>query len=166
MKGSDFDISKFPTDMLINFTKEQYEKLMQLVYLGELVVNYRREGTETDPIMREHRDLAAHIFSHARDFGLGHHVEYDEIERVHYPTHEFAHHSEVNTFRLDYNDQVFWDELAARMVERDLERELGRTAFALMDEQERLDREEPAYRRYEQEFDQFGIERIKIDEEN
>lgn len=60
---------------------------------------------------------------------------------------------------VDYNDHVFWQELAERLAERDLARELG-TDPAGLDVEEYAAQLRELRERYWQELDRYGIERI------
>jgi hypothetical protein len=61
--------------MEINFTKNQFQTLLQLLYLGEWVANSYK--IKEDKLYKECDSLEQHIFSFAAQFGLENLIEYD-----------------------------------------------------------------------------------------
>ena len=60
--------------MEIKLTKEQYENLLKLVFMGSWMANaFRVKDT-----VKKFEELEDYIYSFAKDFGLENYVEYDE----------------------------------------------------------------------------------------
>ena len=70
--------------MEINFTKEQFQTLLKLLYLGEWVVNSYK--SKEDKLYKESDNLEQHIFSFASKFGLENLIEYDQSLKKFVPT--------------------------------------------------------------------------------
>ena len=95
----------------VEFTKEQYENLLKLVYLGNWVVNSGRVGDEVQVYFE---DLERFVFSKAEQFGLGHFA--DTTSKDCPATREFEEGIEKDEFLEDYNEENFWNELIERIT--------------------------------------------------
>ena len=63
---------------------------------------------------------------------------------------------------LEYDNEVFWENLAGRLAERDLRRRHGEAGFEAMDD-DAMNREmDPIYDMYSEEFESNGIDNIEI----
>ncbi|MDI6783827.1 MAG: hypothetical protein QME64_07010 [bacterium] len=144
--------------MEIKFTEEQYENLVKLVYLGNWMINAIR----TDDVVEQYEDLEQYIYSFAEDAGLGKYIEYDQELEMFFPTGEFEENTDVEQYREDYDDENFWDELIYRLARRDFIEAYGEDAVMKMDLRERLEKEDPFIEKYYEEFEKYGIERLKI----
>ena len=70
--------------------------------------------------------------------------------------------SEIENYRQEYEYEVLWEDLADRLARRDFIRKYGEDSIKKMDRKERFEKEEPFVEKYEQEFEEYGIERIDI----
>lgn len=69
---------------MIELNKEQYRKLIQLVYLGEWVANSYKENQDD----YKFTDIEQHIYSYFQKFGCDDLLEYDEESDMYLPTAE------------------------------------------------------------------------------
>jgi hypothetical protein len=145
-------------NMKINFTKEQYEGLIKLVYLGNWVVNSYR----TNDIIDKYEDLEQYIFSFFEDFKMDKYIEYDRTIDEYFPTREFEENTEVEEYREEYDNYTFWDELIYRLARRDMIRKYGEAAVLAMAPDELMSKEEDFIEKYEVEFELNGIENLEI----
>jgi hypothetical protein len=140
------------------FTREQFERLIELVYLGEHMIN----GPAGDDGHSEpHCALLRQICALAHENGLGFLVE-DDGDGGFRPSPALKARIDLAGFIGDYDDWVFWDELALRFAERDLRKEIGDVAFNALSEQDRRSRIDDRAKRYDKEFDKHGIERFRL----
>lgn len=142
--------------MEIRFTKEQYEDLVKLVYLGTWMVNAFR----TDDRVKKFDALEQHILSYFKEFGLKQSIIYDNDLKEYFVAKELEE-GELDQHIDDYNNENFWDELIYRLARRDLIREYGEDKVTKMSWRERLEKETPFIGKYEKEFEEHGIERIE-----
>ncbi len=142
--------------MQIELSSEQFRILMELVYLGDWIVNAVRRPGE---ISRQHADVFQHLASLAHRFGLKDIVEPEQQLREFVPTSEFE--EAMDAYIQEYDDEVFWDEVVARLADRDLLAEYGEALKAMTIEQ-LISKREPLVERYEREVEQHGVERLKI----
>jgi hypothetical protein len=142
--------------MQIILTKEQYEKLMELVYLGNWVVNSYRADDRLDEFDR----MAEHVLSFAPSSGYQDRVEFDEFEGRYFPSRKFD--EELQQYIDEYDDDVFWNTLIERLAERDLIRAHGEETVNRMEWDEYNQKIEPLLKKYEKEIDDNGVENLEI----
>ncbi|HHX61465.1 MAG TPA: hypothetical protein GX707_12260 [Epulopiscium sp.] len=107
--------------MNIEFTKEEFKALFDLVYAGNMVVNGMRNNDER---VKEYCEIEQKIFSLAEEFELKGAVLYDESVKEYVPTRTYEE-SEVNEYMDYYDEAVFWEELTLRLARRDALNILG-----------------------------------------
>ena len=134
--------------MKIELTERQYRYLLDLVYIGNWVLNSTRE----DDRIKEYDQVESLIFSHCLHHGMGKLVELYQGDLI--PSRAFANGG-IHEAIENYEDVVFYEILAEELALRDLDGEpLTRENYgALM---ERIDT-------YVDEFDEHGTEHISID---
>jgi hypothetical protein len=145
--------------MEIKLTKEQYESLLKLVYLGNWMINAIR--LEDDRV-KKYDEIEQYIFSFAKDAGLEKYIEFDKEYNKFFPTREFEEDPELERYREEYEDEVFWDELADRLGARDFIREYGMEAIEKMDPEERFIKEQEFIIKYEEEFEKNGLANLEL----
>ena len=148
--------------MEIKLTKEQYENLLKLVYLGNWMVNAIRSGAEGDEQIEKYNEIEQYIFSFAKKFGLEKYIEFDEKYNQFFPTRELEQNPEVEKYLQDYNEEIFWQELAERLGTRDFVRKYSKEAIEKMDPEERFLKHQEFIIKYEEEFEKNGIENLEI----
>ena len=134
--------------MKIELTEQQFRYLLDLVYIGNWVVNSTRE----DDRIKEYDDVESTVFSHCLHHRMAKLVELYQGELI--PSRAFADggiHEAIGR----YEDIVFYEILAEELALRDMDGEpLTRENYgALMD---RTDA-------YLLEFDQHGTDNISVD---
>ncbi len=137
--------------MELKLSKEQYEKLLELVYLGNWMVNAYR----TDDYLEEYSDVVSHIFSQAESAGLEGKAVKDETEGKYLPSYDFE--ESMHDFIGDYDGFCFWEELINRLAERDALKEYGSTPLDKIDLEEYLNKKSVYLRKYEREVEENGI---------
>jgi hypothetical protein len=142
--------------MQLNLTKDQYQKLMELVYLGNWMVNSYR----TDDRVDEYDRTAEHVLSLAPAAGFVDRVEFDEFEGRYFPSRKFD--EELRQYVDEYDDDVFWNTLIDRLAERDLIRAHGEETVNKMEWDEYNQKIEPYIKKYEKEIDDSGVENLEI----
>lgn len=143
--------------MEIKLTKEQYEDLVKVVYLGSWMINSFR----TDDEIKKFEDLEQHILSYSKDFDLQKSIVYDDKLARFFPTREFEE-GEVYQYIDEYDDYNFWDELIYRLARRDFVKKYGESKIKKMSIEERFEKEDPFIEMYESEVENYGIERLEI----
>jgi hypothetical protein len=142
--------------MQITLAKDQYEKLIHLVYLGNWLVNSFR-GSER---REEYDKLTEDIMAFAPSAGLKDRVEFDEFEGRYYPSRKLD--EEMRKFWEEYDEDVFWSMLIDGLAERDYERQYGGESLETMEWDEYDKKLEPFLKKYEKEIDEHGLDRLEV----
>ena len=134
--------------MELHLTEKQYRRLLDLVYIGNWVMNSTRENDR----IKEYDQVESLIFSHCLQHKMSKLVELYQGELI--PSRRFADGG-IHEAIEQYEDIVFYEILAEELALRDMDGEpLTRENYgALM---ERIDA-------YLSEFDRNGTENITVD---
>lgn len=134
--------------MKIELTEQQYRYLLDLVYIGNWVINSTRENDR----IREYDQVESLIFSHCLQHKMSKLVELHQGELI--PSRRFADGG-IHDAIEQYEDIIFYEILAEELALKDMDGEpLTRENYgALM---ERIDT-------YLSEFNRNGTENISID---
>ncbi|MBQ2739044.1 MAG: hypothetical protein IJE22_00780 [Oscillibacter sp.] len=134
--------------MKIELTKQQFRYLLDLVYIGNWVLNSTRDKDR----IKEYDQVEALVFSHCLQQKMSKLVELYQGELI--PSRAFAEGG-IHDAIEQYEDIVFYEILAEEMALRDMDGEpLTRENYtALM---ERIET-------YLSEFDRHGTDHISVD---
>ena len=134
--------------MEIKLTEKQFRRLLDLVYIGNWVLN----STRGDDRIREYDQVESLVFSHCLQNGMAKLTELYEGELI--PSRAFADGG-IHDAIEQYEDTVFYEILAEELALRDLDGQpMTRENYtALM---ERIDA-------YLSEFDAHGTDRVVVD---
>ncbi len=119
----------------IEFTKEQFEALLKLVYMGEWVVNAHRLSADH---IGKFRELENHLYANASHYGLADLAIIDSDSGKAYPSRKLEFDDEIHTYFNEYDNENFWDELCDRLAVRDAIKTHGEQKLRDMDPYERL----------------------------
>ena len=135
--------------MRLELTETEYRRLLDLVYIGNWIVNSVREHDR----ITEYDDLESRIFSYCRKAGMPSLSE--TIDGVTYPSEAYEEGG-IHEAILDYEDTVFFDILAEELACRDLDiTEVTEEKYAEL--YDRIDD-------YLDEFEQYGLDHVIVDE--
>lgn len=147
--------------MNIEISDEQFEKLLRLVYLGNLVVNDFR-GTKGDPRISEYDDIEGVFFRLAGEKGDKEFVRFDVKTQKYYPSATFEYEEEIDSYIKRYNEDLFWDELAARLAERDVEEQMGEEVWSKLDDDDTRRVLDETEDKYFEEFEENGLDNLRL----
>ncbi len=127
-----------------------------MAYLGEWVVNANRVEDREEAF----RALASYVYSFAESFGYANLIDSSSGGGKCYAS---RHLEEVcEGYIQDYDNEIFWDELADRLAERDLLAQFGRNVIKKMSPEELFEKRTALAERYEEEFQKYGLKRLII----
>ncbi len=134
--------------MKLDLTKKQYRRLLDMVYIGNWVLN----STRGDDRFADYDQVESLLFSKAGEVGLKGLAELYQGEVV--PSRAFVEGG-IHEAIIDYENNVFFDILAEDLARRDME-------DALIDESnyDELVRRIDAYL---DEFEEHGTDRILVE---
>ncbi len=143
--------------MKIECTKEEFQKLFDLVYAGNVLINGLRSQEEKVEVYTK---MEQTIFAMAEEFGIEDVVEYDEEFKEWMPTHDYEEGG-INDYLDEYDTQVFWEELVMRLARRDALNYVGDVEPDMSKEKLRA-MQEKLEEKYEEEFHYHGLEHLKL----
>jgi len=142
--------------MQIEFTKEQYEKLLKIIYCWDMMINWTRPYDER---ILDIDNLCSHIYSKAKDFWYESKVDYLEEDKLFVASCELEAEEELNNYidNYDENNENFWDELTFLLVDRDLKEKFKNPLLNNIQECRK-----ELFDFYWDEFSDNGIENLRI----
>ncbi|MFP3983896.1 MAG: hypothetical protein ACLFV2_09435 [Desulfurivibrionaceae bacterium] len=147
--------------MKIHLTKKEYRLLLDILSISDWVMTSRKKGGE-NPKAKPYEDLEQKLLAYAKDFGFKNLVSYHKASGRYLPTVEYEEMGTDHAFIDEFEEEVFWDELAYRLAQRDLLEEKGVVEAKEMDPLERLTEEEEKAAQYDEEFVENGIKKLQI----
>ena len=100
--------------MQIEFTKKEFRRLLDMVYIGNWILNSARG----DDRFEDYDNLESKLFSLCRKEGMGALVE--RYEGADVPSRAFSDGG-IHEAIMDYEDTVFYEILAEELARRDME---------------------------------------------
>lgn len=144
--------------MKINFTQKEFEALFDMANLADWMLHAHRVEDEKD----DYDSLLQKILSHAKDFGLGDQVQYDEDLKQYFTTRDYEESDRIEGVIQTYEEESFWDELALRLATRDLIRRFGEQRYRSMKPEERVSLQLEREEMYTSEFSRNGLDSTHI----
>jgi hypothetical protein len=145
--------------MKVNITKKEYRILLHMLYLGDWVLNSCVPGERADT--KDYRDLFERLLALAPGFSCEDLVS-ERSDGRYDPSAELEEHELIRGAIDEYDNETFWSELAERLANRDLIREVKEEAYAKMAPEERMQLFFSYETKYQKEFERFGINRLLI----
>lgn len=99
--------------MELNLTEKQFRRLLDLVYIGNWVLN----STRGDDRIQEYDEVESQVFAHCLDHGMAKLVELYEGELI--PSRAFAEGG-IHEAIMAYEDVTFFEILAEELALKDL----------------------------------------------
>lgn len=146
--------------MNLELNKEQYQNLIRAlevtgyVYgpLGDFISDdFKKQGGEIE-------DLENYLLSFAKDFDFGHNV--DQFEGKNVVSEEYSEKILDDVF--EYDDYVFWEELARQLAQRDLYKIYSQSELKDMNDKERITKQYELEEKYWKEFEKRGVDRVNL----
>ena len=142
--------------MNLELSSEEFKKIVELAYLGEWMINAQHDAAYQD----EEADAAVQRLLSASTL-----PDIDKDDE----TGQFFMKSEwtdrlYEDHVLDYDDHIFWDELAERLALRDLAQQQG-IAEELVSPDDNVQALRRLEEHYQQEFEDHGLDRVEISPE-
>ncbi len=110
-----------------------------------------------------HDGVLQKVLARAEEGGLGYLVSTDERTGEFKPSEALMARLALAGYVAEYDDCVFWDELAIRLAERDVRAELGEAVFEALPPHERHERVDALAQTYDREFDVRGVDRLRLE---
>lgn len=141
----------------IELSKEEYQRLVKLLFLGEWVSSAFQEE---QPV--ELWSVVQKVFSKAGDFGIPELVEHDSEADEYFVNADFE--EDLMAVVDDYDRSVMWEEIVEMLAARDMDEEYGGETIEDMDEGAYMEALNSHTDKYYDEFEKNGVARLKITE--
>jgi hypothetical protein len=141
--------------MKIELNKQQYRKLIELLFLGDWLANASRTGSKGDELITDYKDIEHYILSFSKEFQLGDFVMEEKGE--YFTTMKFE--EELTPLIDEYDEYTFWEQLAQRLAERDLMKEIGPVRKL---KEAQIERQFEIEEIYHEEFEKNGLKNLLI----
>lgn len=140
-------------------TRQKLLDLLKTVYLGSTMANSFRGGEKN----RSHyADIEQWIYKTAKNSGFEEYVYlHEDCGNLHLSA-KFFEDTGTERVRIDYDEDVFWDELIHRLAQRDMEEAYGVETVRAMSQEEFTDREQPYLEKWAVEMERYGVTRLSL----
>jgi len=147
--------------MHIRFTDEELLTLSEMLTLACWTTFWNHKPGADEGVAR-YDDLLNKILIRLQHNGLGDEVELDpERQRLRLKKEKEEGSFYAQSFD-EMRNEIFWEELVARMAEREVQKVKGPGYLDQLTEEERKKEMEPIAKRYWKEFSQQGIRNLHI----
>jgi hypothetical protein len=146
--------------MKMNFTKKEYQTLVEMLLVADWVITAHEE--EERPATKPYRELRKKVLAHHKEMGLAEAFVYSPKEDEYFETAAYEASAAHMRFIEEHDEQVFWEELATRLAERDFVAEEMLRAQGSRSQEERTGRLLELTVRYEQEFAKNGLDHVQV----
>ncbi len=109
--------------MQIKFTKNELEKLLELLSIADWVLTSM--DVEEDERKDDYLKLLQKLYHEAYENGLTKEIEYDEDAKDYFLSEDWEEETQVRDFIEEYEDASFWEELTFRLADRDIDRKMN-----------------------------------------
>jgi len=145
--------------MNIEFSTEEYEKLMALVYLGEWMVNGYKVGDEHE---YGYREIKEKVLSQAEKFGITKFKENKGNDAYTKVENGMFFGTNVMDYVDDYKEESFWEQLRISLAARDFVEKYNEKAIEQMSKDEYLEKLDVLEEACSEEFCEHGVDRLRI----
>ena len=132
-----------------------------MIYVSDWIIH--AHATKEEDFKKDHKALQEKIYACAKEMGCEDRIEYFKEINAHGESRDYeeAMHAQ---FIEPYEDNVFWDDLAEYLAERDLINTVGVDELYKLEPIRRISLLEEAQEKYHNEFYEYGVLRLMIDE--
>lgn len=141
----------------LKLTKRQYKALLELVNLGNWMVN----GIRSERVGL-YDEVAQKVYAGAEAAGCGEFVDKEAGGSPPQLVWETDPESPLERYKEAYDEEVFWDELVSRLGERDFLREHSDAQLEKMTQEERFEARLRTCQPWDDEFCERGLDRVTL----
>ena len=143
--------------MHLRFTDDELVTLVEMVSLASEMANLN-PNDEGQTGYSRFEGIENKVLEAAKNTGLAGIVEFDVERGKNRVTEKFQEDSYFQQCFNEVRNAVFWEELMIRLAERDLIKEIGPTAYRILNEEEQRKKAAPIEKRYWAKFQKDGTD--------
>ena len=144
--------------MQIKFTKNELEKLLELLSIADWVLTSM--DVEEDERKDDYLKLLQKLYHEAYENGLTKEIEYDEDAKDYFLSEDWEEETQVRDFIEEYEDASFWEELTFRLADRDIDRKMNGKPPKNFEEHVAMFTKIQS--KYEEEFEKNRLENLEL----
>jgi len=148
------------TKMKIDFTKNEYRSLLDLLEIADWVMNAHSAWEESET--KHYAALMQKIHALAEEMGCGDIIEYSKELGGYFATGAYEEEGNHRQFIDAFEEDFFWDELSYKLAVRDLAQQEGKEALEKMEFVERATKLTEFLSWYEEEFSENGLTNVQL----
>lgn len=146
--------------MKINFTKKEYQVLLNMLYVTDWVLHAHSEQKEDET--KQYKEFEQKILNLSAEFGMESLVECKAKSDEKFLNKVFSTKSEMIKFIENFENATFWEELIERLARRDFIKKYGEDVILQMPMNERFEKEMLFHQEYHKEFGDNGLNNLQI----
>jgi hypothetical protein len=146
--------------MKINFTKSEYQILLDVIYMANWILH--AHDTEDRSDTKEYSELFQKLMSYAKDIGCEDLVSFDEEQENYAESFIFEEESPALEYIDEFENDSFWRELISRLARQDALIELKVNNPHDVESEELFAAISKAEDKRSKEFEAFGLSRIRV----
>lgn len=147
--------------MKIDLTRKEYRDLLDILAIANWVLNAHK--VDREPRTARYDKLEQKLLALAKEMGYENLVEHAPEHNRYFPTREYEETSAAQAFITEYDNDSFWEEMTARLAERDLVRQLGgHDRIATLSPEELFEKLGKLEEYYGTEFSRNGLENLQL----
>ncbi len=146
--------------MKINFTKKEYQALVEMLLVADLVIH--GHDVEEHEEKKPYTALRKKVLSHHEEMGMDEEFEYSPQDDEYFETAAYEEDAPHTRFINEYDEQMFWSELASRLARRDLAAEGMLSAEGSLSEEEWATKLFEITAHYEDELAENGLNNVRV----
>ena len=146
--------------MKINVTRKEYQTLVEMLLVADWVIT-GHEGEEREAT-KPYKELRTKVLSHHKEMGMAEAFKYSPEYDEYFETTAYEASAAHVRFIEEYDEQVFWEELAIRLAERDFVAEEMLNMEGPRSEDEGTERLLEITAGYEEEFAENGLANLQL----
>ena len=144
--------------MQIKFTKNETEKLLELLSIADWVLTSM--DVDEDERKDDYLKLLQKLYHEAYENGCKKEIQYDEESNDYFLSEDWEEETQVRDFIEEYEDASFWEELTFRLADRDIDRKMnGKTPKNCEEHVAMFTRIQT---KYEEEFEKNSLENLEL----
>jgi hypothetical protein len=121
--------------MKINFTKKEYQTLVEMLLTADWVIRTHEEAPRA--ATKPYDYLRKKVLTHHKERGMEDAFDYIPDEDEYFETRDYEERAPHMGFIDEYDERMFWSLLASKLANRDLAAEEALSASGALDEEQR-----------------------------
>lgn len=147
--------------MKIDITKKEYRLLLEILHMADWVMhahenNERDDTAAYDQVMQK-------LMSYAKEMDCEDWINCQKVDGSYSVTFKMEQESMATQFIEEFENDSFWEELIARLSDRDVLKANKVKSLLDIDADKRFDDLHKAEEKWRQEFSTFDLDRLEID---